>query len=311
MTSTTNKRPSDRPNFSKRKQSSPDTVHELVFAVQQRNLQHLEQVLIDRSSPGGPLYQQWLTFDEVGDIIANDDGARKTADWLTDHGAEIVWISQRKEFIKAQATVAVWNELLNAEFSELEDTSAFSSASATNDVHRTQQFSLPAHIHPHVSAVLNAVQIPPEVHRHRRRTVNAVTTDSNGTVTVALLNSLYDIPPSSDGYGQQQAIFETGNAYYSPTDLTQFQEMYDLPVRAALHPHGYAISSCAHKNCYEGNLDVQYIMGVAQHTEAIYWYTEDGVSSDPFVDWILAMVNVTNPPLSNFISWGAPEQVCK
>lgn len=25
-------------------------------------------------------------------------------------------------------------------------------------------------------------------------------------------------------------------------------------------------------DCYEGNLDVQYIMGVAQQTATIYWY---------------------------------------
>lgn len=59
-------------------------------------------------------------------------------------------------------------------------------------------------------------------------------------------------------------------------------------------------------DCYEGNLDLQFLMGVSQATTTIYWY--DG-SGNPFIGWITSVSNTAKPPLSNSISWGSVEQV--
>jgi putative alpha-1,2-mannosidase len=37
------------------------------------------------------------------------------------------------------------------------------------------------------------------------------------------------------------------------------------------------------EHCNEGNLDLQYIMGVAQNVATIYWYVGGG---NPFVTWL-------------------------
>jgi hypothetical protein len=60
-------------------------------------------------------------------------------------------------------------------------------------------------------------------------------------------------------------------------------------------------------NCL-GNLDIQYITGMAQHTTSIYWYVS-GDGDDPFVSWITDVANEKNPPKSNSISFGTVEQV--
>jgi hypothetical protein len=39
--------------------------HEVVIAVKQRNLDVLEGLLMERSTPGTSTYQQWLSFEEV------------------------------------------------------------------------------------------------------------------------------------------------------------------------------------------------------------------------------------------------------
>ena len=58
-----------------------------------------------------------------------------------------------------------------------------------------------------------------------------------------------------------------------------------------------------------GNLDIQYIMGVAQNTASIYWYEAGTPYLDPFVQWVTDIANSPNPPLVNSMSWGSSELV--
>ena len=83
-------------------------------------------------------------------------------------------------------------------------------------------------------------------------------------MTVSFLNSLYQISSNVGNSHLQQAVFETSNEYYSPSDLLQFQNTFGLPRQAAFDHNGFNTTDCVSKDCYEGNLDLQYIMGVAQ-----------------------------------------------
>ncbi len=58
----------------------------------------------------------------------------------------------------------------------------------------------------------------------------------------------------------------------------------------------------------EGNLDIQYIMGMAQETVSIYWWVTEE-DEDPFLGWITAVADEPNSPQVNSVSWGGEEQV--
>jgi hypothetical protein len=105
-----------------------------------------------------------------------------------------------------------------------------------------------------------------------------------------------------------QSVFETSSQYFSPSDLTIFQNDYDLTVQAAEAINGFSTSQpCSGTiNCDEGNLDVQYIMGVAQKVATIYWYVSSG---NAFTAWVTDIADETDPPQSNSMSWGSIEQV--
>lgn len=103
-----------------------------------------------------------------------------------------------------------------------------------------------------------------------------------------------------------QSVFETNSEFYSQQDLTTFQQMYNLPLQKAKDIGGFQIPVCPTGACNEGNLDIQYIMGVAQLSASYYWYV--GTAS-PFLDWILVAASEKYPPAVNSISWGAVEQV--
>jgi hypothetical protein len=225
------------------------------------------------------------------------------------------WESPRRDYIRAQAPIHVWERLLKAKFSKYQDLSR--DRAVHYDI--ADKYTLPSHLTQHIEHIFGTVQIPPRSAEKQKRIHQnvlsesrqlKVRTTSTTPVTVSYLKSLYGI---TDNFVSNptfsQAVFETANESFSQNDLFVFQSYYKLLVKAALAPYGHSAPSSAclkYGNCGEGNLDVQYIMGVAQNVPTIYWYS---TGSDPFLSWILQVSSATQPPLVNSISWGEFECV--
>jgi len=256
-----------------------------------------------------------MTFAEIGELTENGPAYAAITAWLNSE-VEVfkIWESPRRDYIKAHAPIRVWERLLKAKYSKYQDLSK--SEEVYYDI--AAEYTMPSSLTDHVEYIFGTVQIPlgsvetPKLHNDElngNRKVR-VRTAATTPVTVSYLNSLYDI--SSNVVANptfSQAVFETSNESFSQADLYTFQKYYGLEIKAADAPFGCSTTSnaCAsYGNCYEGNLDVQYIMGVAQNVSTVYWYTSD---SDPFLAWILAVANATEPPLVNSISWGSIECV--
>ena len=78
-----------RMDFIRKSKTDPSTPHEVVIAVKQQNLDVLEKMVLERATPGNPKYQQWMNFDEVGQLVGNPIGAQATVDWLRENGIEV------------------------------------------------------------------------------------------------------------------------------------------------------------------------------------------------------------------------------
>ena len=60
------------------------TNHEVVVAVNQNNLDKIEKELDERSNPQHMNYQQWLSFDEIGEMTRNNEATAKVnSQWTT------------------------------------------------------------------------------------------------------------------------------------------------------------------------------------------------------------------------------------
>ena len=243
-------------------------------------------------------------------------------------------MARRKEYIKATAPIALWEKLFETTFYNWNDEHPESINQTVNHV-RALHYSLPEEMNEHVVAVFNTVQAPPIINKKFHRMENDAPIKSNfrpklryvkealnvaaqeaggvGSVTtVAYLNAYYNIASNIGQASLNQSVFETASEYYSQNDLTQFQNTYGLTKQTAVDIGGFQTSSCNSKNnCDEGNLDIQYIMGVSQVTASNYWYVASTASSNPFVTWVTDLANAPNPPHSNSMSWGGIEQVSK
>lgn len=197
-------------------------------------------------------------------------------------------------------------------------------------------YTLPNYLIDHVSAIFYTCQAPPAMNKHysklssissdtennykkfrndiviksylrsndegiKRKTSSTVATDVN------FLNKLYNIDSNLGNYLINQSVFETSNEDYSPNDLLLFQQHYDLTQEAALDIGGDISNTCGEvggADCTEGNLDIQYIMGVAQRTTSFYWYVK---GTNAYVNWITDVGEEVHPPTSNSMSWGSNE----
>ena len=277
-------RMNSRSSFVQKSKTDPDKPHELIFAVQQRNLDKLDGILMERSTPGSSKYQQWLSFEELGDLTSNPAGASVLKDWLSSNGISATWESVHHDYIKATASVQQWEQLLDTSFYNWQDTALKGSDAASKLFVRGVEYSIPATLQGHISAIFNTVQVPPVIHKQYHLKPNNKEKKTNlrlgdvlknnpslmseeqaPDVTVSFLNTYYDIPSNIGTSLLNQSVFETDNEYFSQSDLLLFQQTYSLTQQAAIDIGGDETSSCGViDSCDEGNLDIQYLMGISQ-----------------------------------------------
>jgi hypothetical protein len=188
-----------------------------------------------------------------------------------------------------------------------------------NLFHRAEEYWLPEHMSDHIYAVFNVVQTPPAFRTKFAKPVFVNESISDRLswgknlqsaapyVSIPFLNSLYQINSNAGSPSLGQAVFETNGENFSPSDLKLFQTIYGMPQQDVIDLYNLAIATCTTAKCAEGNLDLQYIMGVAQNVQTYYWYTPP--TGDPFVNWILDVASNPDPPQSHSISWGSIEPV--
>ena len=292
-----------RDDFIKLGSADDEQMHEVVFAVKQRNVDKLHDMLMEVSTPKSAKFGQFLSRAEVGNLTANTDATEFLTSYLKDSGAQIVKTTPYGEYISAVAPVGAWEKMFATTFYYFQH-----AQNAFVPITRAVHYSIPAVLADHVSAVFNTVQMPPRVSPKKLMRLKSDAPEKAGSITPAVLNSYYDITSNTGSTLASQSVFESLGQYYSPSDLSEFETNYDIPQQAIAEDIGgyESDAECTEdaNNCIEANLDVQYLIAVSQKTPTTYWY-EDAV--DSFLAWIQEVAASENPPLVHSISYGAIE----
>jgi len=341
-----------RQDIIKVQRSQSDLTHRVVFSIQQRNLDRLEDILMDISDPRSLNYGHHLSDEEVYQLTSNPQATSHVLSYL--HSAQatfnasvtIVKQSRRGEYITAEAPVRLWEAMFRTEFHEFQ-----SAEDPELRFHRALQYFMPVELATHVSTVFNTVQIPDlrgalkkrrRVNKRRnvsgfssvdrttstntaKSNTNPVTTNTTNTdtdtdkhttaiellnyVTPATLNRVYTIDSNNGNNLGSQAVYETIEQTFSPTDLAIFQKQFHLPLQPVDtiiggHADNNACVSDDGNNCIEANLDVQYLMAVATNVPTTYYYWD---GEDFLLEWIQEVANMVSPPLVFSISYGVDE----
>jgi tripeptidyl-peptidase-1 len=267
----------------------------LVFALQQRNLDVVERILLEVSDPTNPKYGQHLTFEQMGDLTAYPEAETAVVNFLTANGVEKSHIktTPNKEFTRVRMSVAIAEKILSTHFS------VFYSVFAKNSIIRTLEYSIPESLVQYVRFIGYTIQFPPLL-KPGAYVSSYARGDATGSTNPALLKSFYNVNINQcTNKNSSDSLFETGQSF-SPTDLTIFQNQFNLPKQAVaktIGPDESYLCSISPNSCVEANLDVQYIMALAPGAATTFWAITTS-SQDPFLDWIEALSSYPDPPLS-------------
>jgi subtilase family serine protease len=152
--------------WTKMDRAPPDMLHRVVFAVKEKNIDQLEQELLDRSTPQSPKYGKWLSGDEVRKLTFNEKAVQTVRQALVKAGAKSLTTSLGGEFVSAVAPIRIWEQLLQCEFHLHERSVKKGTYIAAN------AYSLPLELQDHLLGVLRVLEISPVVD-HSKAAVNS------------------------------------------------------------------------------------------------------------------------------------------
>ena len=302
---------SSRTDLVKKERVAHDHIHEVMFAVQQKNVARLTRLLHQISDPDSKNYGNHRSRIEIEEVTSNPESRNFLLQFLHDAGATTTSESIFGEYISAQAPVSLWEKMFNTQFYKFHHISE--NSDDVVELVRAEMYSVPTALHEHVASVFQTVQMSqkkwgrPVVLLSKNSTSIIQNHVELGVLTPEKLNVYYGIKNNIGSSSSSQAAIQSLNQFVSPKDLTLFQDAFKLPRQNVTKFVGGGkddfICTIIPESCAEGNLDMQYLMSISQGTPTMNLYTD----LNNFSGWLLAVANLVNPPLVVSISYGASE----
>jgi tripeptidyl-peptidase-1 len=284
----------------------PSTLIHLSIAIQQNNLDIVDQLFWDISNPKSGNYTKYLNLAQIGEIVSNPVGTRVVEKFLLDNGAQLVSKSNHGLFLDTVLPAQSVENIFNAEFNLYIDDQGKRSV-------KTEAFQIPSELQKHVVHLPHISHFPSHIKLGRRKPYvpKHKTTTPLPQVTPQLLLNYYGIenPQISENSGSTISLFEALNQDYDNADLEYFQRMFKVQIHDidnVIGPNNASdcASSTGNVDCGEANLDVQYALSIAQGAESTYWSIP---GDNIYIDWVKAVAAQENPPLVHSISYGGYE----
>lgn len=295
-------------NFRKLGRVNSDSRFRAIIEIKLQNKNKLFEILSTISDPKNKkAFGKFLTYDEIHKITDHKKSSAFVSNYLVNKGFRILNQTLNLEFLEVEGTVGLWEQLTSSKFFEFE-----SKESPNFKVRRSLSYSLPIHLNNHISSILGITSFPSS-YKPVKVLMKSIKQPliSASYVTPSLLNSFYDIKNNTGSSLASQAVYESIGQSFSPSDLSIFQRAFNLPNQpVAVDINGHESDQACKANngndCVEANLDVQYLMAVAQSVPTTYYYWD---GQDFLLEWIIEVSNMPKPPLVFSISYGIDEDV--
>ena len=248
----------------------------LQIGLAQQNLDKMDSMIYDISTPGSASYGKFMEGDEVAAMLApSSDANNAVMEWLK--GAGVTNSFSDGVYVNFSTSVGTANKLLSTEFKYY----------ANDGVQklRTMGYSLPDDLVDHIDLVTpttyfgkTTAQVPtPKMHFPKNNILPRQVNASCATlITPACIKELYDIDYKPDpNSGSKIAFGSFLNQSARTQDLSLFETAFSIPQQgfSVQLINGGVNDQAIDNNHGEANLDVEYIIGTAAPLPIISYIT--------------------------------------
>lgn len=299
-----------RSDLLKKERTKRDHIHEVIFAVQMKNMDELTRMLHDISDPDSDNYGKHLTKDQLHDMISNPVACMELTSYIIAAGGTVTAESYGGGYLTAEAPIEVWEEMFNTEFFLFEQTHL---NGETHEVVRAEHYSIPKEINHHIEAVMNTIEMPILLHKRAKMKELVKSFRSrqlldgrypDGTIFPNRVRVYYNMTKATGSSRSTQAAFANGDQFFNPEDLDQFQRtVTNQPLQPAIIAAGFATTSHS-VDSMEGNLDIQWLLALSPGSPTSFWHFDSSIGF-----WCRMLSNLQDPPLVLSVSYGSIEDL--
>ena len=307
---------SSRTDLISRSSVQSDHIHELIFVVQQQNMEKLTDILHDVSDPASPNYGQHMSVEQVSAMTLNPVAREAIVNYLHSNGASITSEILSGDLITANAPLSVWEKVLNTEFYVFHQMQPLGAVQSRVGA---EKYSVPVELDKYLESVLNVIDLPYHTSLSTRsRSVSSalpasrrsssgfktLVSDPPGFLRPQEIIAFYNLTTVYGSAQSTQAAVAFGSNYFSPQSLANFQRYISFQTLQPALLHGGYISDSPSADSGEGNLDIQYLVGISPGSPTTFWHNDGGYNT--FLNEVL---NTPNPPLVLSLSYGLQESL--
>lgn len=301
--------------WQERGQANKDATIKAQIGLKQSNIDGLQAKLLDVANPESPNYGKWLSKEEVAKFTAPPEGhVDAVKAWLAANGIHDV-NQPTNDWIEFTVPVSTMEKLLGTKYNWY----THQDSPSANAIPRTTEYSVPQHLHDKIgmitptTAFYNPGKVMAEASTADETHDKRATCDPTKAVTPACINSLYNVDYTSKGQSlvastllialaASHSDYSTFGQKYSPG----LQDFKDVSVSGGSNP-----GSGDQDTLLEGNLDTQYIGGVANPNPsqllAVGPESNSGFS-DEIANLASYLTSSSNPPTAVSTSYDGEEQ---
>jgi len=294
----------------------PTSSIRLTVALRQENVEQLTATLHDISNPDSPQYGQFLTQQQVNDLVAPTPATVETVTtWLSQHGAldTTFKATPNKDFLHVDTTVAEAERLIKGTYWTYthQDTGRTITRLAPDT-----KYELPDNVAAVVDFVGPTLTFPPP--NHTPVVAKAQSVLAKADITPPRLRALANMTDAdvgngvNDKNGVKQGVASFLGQEYATSDLLAFRKKYALSTTALDELLVPVPASQKHDNVgVEASMDVQYITSTGNGILTEHWVTKGtqpgNPENEPFVAWLTSVATASDPPSVFSISYGDEE----
>ncbi|XP_058040724.1 tripeptidyl-peptidase 1 isoform X2 [Ahaetulla prasina] len=284
----------------------------LIFALRQRNVERLSEVVRHISSPDSPNYGHFLSLAEVRTFVSPSPLTLNSVDkWLVVHGVQDCQRVSTLDFLQCSMPASTAEQLLpGAQFHRY-------AKDARRVIRSPLPYLLDQELVDHVDFVGGLHRFPAE-RKVVSRAWAAKKSPSGGDgqssfhlgVTPSVLRQRYNLTHMDAGNFSRnsQACAQFLEQYFHQADLAEFMQLFGrtFPHRSqvdqVIGPHGFGLAGL------EASLDVEYLMSTGANISTwVFSNAGRHESQEPFLQWLLLLSNTSGLPWVHTVSYGDDE----